>query len=315
MLLLQGNSASFIVDPFAFISHKHLFSMSTVAAKAMPPRAPADPVDELIKSIRIPPRPSLLADLQAELASNAPSPERIGRIVAADVGMAGALLKLANSSLFGGRRAKSIEQAILFLGINQVAALMTGLLARQAIPVESAALANFWDVSTKRSHAMVFLSRRLRIGAPDIAHTFGLFCDTGMPLLVKRFPDYEITFIDAGAEPTRAFTALEDERHSTNHAAVGTLLARNWGLSSDVSWAILHHHDYAVLEDAHTDDAVRSLIALSLLAERAIRRYQGHAGSPEWDKGGERACAYLSLDEIEAAELLDELDEALHDDH
>ena len=54
---------------------------------------------------------------------------------------------------------------------------------------------------------------------------------------------------------------------------------------------------------------------LSLLAERAIRRYQGHAGSVEWDKGGERACAYLSLDEDETAELLDELEEALHDDH
>jgi HD-like signal output (HDOD) protein len=308
--------------------------MSTVAAKAMPGRAvrassvkaaacavasaptqAGDQVDALIKSIRIPPRPSLLADLQAELASADPSPERIGRIVARDVGMAGALLKLANSSLFGGRRAKSIEQAILFLGINQVAALMTGLLARQAIPAESPALANFWDVSTRRSHAMVFLSRRLRIGAPDIAHTFGLFCDTGMPLLMGRFADYEATFRDAGAEPLRAFTAVEDERHSTNHAAIGTLLARNWGLSSDVAWAILHHHDYAVLEDEHTDDAVRSLVALSLLAERAICRYQGHAGSPEWDKGGERAQAYLSLDENETAELLDELEEALHDDH
>lgn len=291
------------------------FAGTRAAAPVAPGAAPADPVDELIKSIRIPPRPSLLADLQAELAASHPDPERIGRIVARDAGMAGALLKLANSSLFGGRRAKSIEQAILFLGINQVAALMTGLLARQAIPVESAALANFWDVSTKRSHAMVFLSRRLRIGAPDIAHTFGLFCDTGVPLLVNRFPDYETTFLDAEAEQERAFTVLEDERHNTNHAAVGTLLARNWGLSSEVSWAILHHHDYAVLEDDSTDDAVRSLVALALLAERAIRRYQGHAGSPEWDKGGERARAYLSLDEDETAELLDELEEALHDDH
>ncbi|MFC5511484.1 HDOD domain-containing protein [Massilia jejuensis] len=291
------------------------FAGTRAAAPAALGAVPADPVDELIKSIRIPPRPSLLADLQAELAASHPDPERIARIVARDAGMAGALLKLANSSLFGGRRAKSIEQAILFLGINQVAALMTGLLARQAIPVESAALANFWDVSTKRSHAMVFLSRRLRIGAPDIAHTFGLFCDTGMPLLVNRFPDYEATFLDAETEQERGFTALEDERHNTNHAAVGTLLARNWGLSSEVSWAILHHHDYAVLEDESTDDAVRSLVALSLLAERAIRRYQGHAGSPEWDKGGERARAYLSLDEDETAELLDELEEALHDDH
>ena len=284
------------------------------AAASAPAGPAADPVDALIRSIRIPPRPSLLADLQAELASSDPSPEAIGRIVARDVGMAGALLKLANSSLFGGRRAKSIEQAILFLGINQVAALMTGLLARQSIPTNNPALASFWDVSTKRSYAMMFLSRRLRIGAPDIAHTFGLFCDTGVPLLIERFPGYEATLHDAGLEAVRAFTDIEQERHSTSHAQVGSLLARNWGLSSEVAWAILHHHDYPVLEDEHTDDTIRSLVALSLLAERAIRRYQGHAGSVEWDKGGERACAYLSLDEDETAELLDELEEALHDD-
>ena len=47
----------------------------------------------------------------------------------------------------GGRKAKSIEQAILFLGINQVAAMMTGLLARQAIPANSAALASFCDLA------------------------------------------------------------------------------------------------------------------------------------------------------------------------
>jgi HD-like signal output (HDOD) protein len=288
--------------------------MSTASAQARPSAA-EDPVDTLIKSIRIPPRPSLLADLQRELASTDPSPETIGRIVASDVGMSGALLKLANSSIYGGRRkAKSIEQAILFLGINQVAALMTGLLARQAIPANSAALASFWDVSTRRAQAMVYLSRRLRIGEPDVAHTFGLFCDTGLPLLMDRFADYDATFAAASLEAERPFTALEEERHSTSHASIGCLLARNWGLSGDVAWAILHHHDYAVLEDANTAGAVRSLVALSLLAESAICKYQGHAESLEWSKGGARACAYLGLSQEETAELLDELHEAFHDD-
>lgn len=44
------------------------FAGTRAAAPVAPGAAPADPVDELIKSIRIPPRPSLLADLQAELA-------------------------------------------------------------------------------------------------------------------------------------------------------------------------------------------------------------------------------------------------------
>ncbi len=287
-------------------------STATVLAR---PSAAEDPVDTLIKSIRIPPRPSLLADLQRELASADPSPETIGRIVASDVGMSGALLKLANSAIYGGhRKAKSIEQAILFLGINQVAALMAGLLARQAIPANSAALASFWDVSTRRAQAMVFLSRRLRIGEPDVAHTFGLFCDMGVPLLMDRFGDYESTFAAASLEAERPFTALEEERHATSHAAIGCLLARNWGLSDHVGWAILHHHDYAVLDDGNTAGLVGSLVALSLLAESAICKYQGLTESLEWHKGGARACAYLGLSEDETAELLDELHEAFHDE-
>jgi HD-like signal output (HDOD) protein len=287
--------------------------MSPATAPAPSAAAGIDQVDALVKSIRIPPRPSLLADLQAELAGSDPSPERIARIVASDVGMSGALLKLANSSFYGGKRkAKSVEQAILFLGINQVAALMAGLLARQAIPADSAALANFWEVSTRRAQAMVFLSRRLRIGEPDVAHTFGLFCDTGLPLMMDRFPGYAATLAAAAAEPVQPFTAPEQARHATSHAAIGCLLARNWGLSADVGWAILHHHDYAVLEDPATADAVRSLVALSLLAERAIGKFQGEADQLEWDKGGARACAYLGMDDGELAELLDELHEAFH---
>ena len=286
-------------------------STATVLARS---GAGEDAVDALIKSIRIPPRPSLLADLQRELASSDPSPEAIGRIVASDVGMSGALLKLANSAVYGGRKAKSIEQAILFLGINQVAALMTGLLARQAIPANSAALASFWDVSTRRAQSMVFLSRRLRIGESDVAHTFGLFCDTGVPLLMDRFADYAATYAAASLEAERPFTALEDERHATSHAAVGCLLARNWGLRGDIGWAILHHHDYDVLDDPDSPPTVRSMVALSLLAENAISKYQGHGESLEWNKGGARALAYLGLSVEETAELLDELVEAFHDE-
>lgn len=279
--------------------------MSNLAVHAQPD---ADPVDALIKSIRIPPRPSLLADLQRELASAEPSPQAIGRTIASDVGMAGALLKLANSSFYGGKRqAKSVDQAIAFLGINQVAALMTGLLAREAIASGKVSLAAFWDLSTRRAQAMVFLSRRLRIGAPDVAHTFGLFCDTGVALLLERFDGYGATFEIAAADGARRFTDIEDERHSTNHAAIGCLLARNWGLSADVAWAILHHHDYSAIDDRASDDAVRSLVALSVLAERALQAYQGHARSPEWDKGGARACAYLGLAEDEVTDLLDQL--------
>ncbi|NVD69197.1 HDOD domain-containing protein [Duganella sp. BJB1802] len=285
--------------------------MTTAAAPAMPVENAVE--EALMRSIRIPPRPSLLVDLQRELAQPDPSPRRIARIIGNDVGMSGALLKLANSPFFGAaRKAKSVEQGINFLGINQCAALLTGLLARQAIEGKEADLNAFWEVSARRAQAVVFFSRKLRIAPPDIAHTFGLFCDIGVPLLMNRFADYAATYADACDDAVQTFTVIEDSRYSTNHAAIGCLLARNWGLSPDVSWAILLHHDYRVLDDPATDDAVRSLVALALLAEKGIARFHSRQLSYEWEKGGDQACRHLGLSEDETADLLDELHEAFH---
>ena len=285
--------------------------MTTAAAYALPTENSVE--DALLRSIRIPPRPSLLVDLQRELAKEDPSPRQIARIITNDVGMSGALLKLANSPFFGAlRKAKSVEQAINFLDVNQCAALLTGLLARQAIEGKQSDLNAFWEISAHRAQALVFTSRKLRIAPPDIAHTFGLFCDIGVPLLMNRFADYGAVYDDACNDAQGLFTATEDRHYSTNHAAIGCLLARNWGLSPDVSWAILLHHDYRVLDDPATDDAVRSLVAASVIAEKGIQRYHGRSLSYEWEKGGELACRHLGLTEDETADLLDELHEAFH---
>ena len=124
-----------------------------------------------------------------------------------------------------------------------------------------------------------------------------------------------------GAETTLAqasasagpFTQVESARHMTSHAAIGCLLARNWGLPTEVSWSILHHHDYDVIEDRATPESVRSMVAASLLCERAIQDFQG-LESAEWIKGGALACAHFGLGEADADELQDELLEAFHGD-
>lgn len=268
-----------------------------------------DQAEVLLKSIRIPPRPTLLADLQQELSRSEPDPGRIAKILGSDVGMSGALLKLANSPFYGPRRKiSSVEQGITFLGINQCAALATGVLARQAVGAEGgAALERFWDMSTRRAKAVAFLAAKTRVCRPDIAHTFGLFCDIGVPLLMNRFPDYAETYALAGSDDTNIFTAVEDARHNTNHAAIGCLLARNWGLTEEVSLAILLHHDYSVLEKPGTDDAVRSLVALFLLAETAIQKLYGHVACTGWEKSGGAACGHLGLTGDEAIDILEEL--------
>lgn len=265
-------------------------------------------VDALVKTIRIPPRPSLLADVQKELAATEPSPRKLAKIIANDVAMAASLLKLTNSSFFGLRlKAKSVDHAVDLLGLEQCGLLLTGIIARQTVGSSGAALMKFWDFSSKRAQAIAYLARHIPVCPMDAAHTFGLFCDIGIPLLLERFSDYPGTLNVAHAEFEKPFTAIEDFHHSTNHASIGSLMARTWGLPEEVSTAILLHHEYQVLEDGATDESVRGLIALALLAEYAIHRYDGQEVSAEWEKGGDMTCQFLGISQDEAADRIDEL--------
>ncbi|MFZ6743406.1 HDOD domain-containing protein [Undibacterium sp. JH2W] len=287
-----------------------------ISSAAAPKLTTEQSVDALIKTIRIPPRPSLLADVQSELAVDDPDPRKLTNIIANDVAMSASLLKLANSSFFGLRlKAKSVEHAVNLLGITQCGNLMTGIIARQSIQVEKVSLVKFWDFSTKRAQAMTQLARRMRVCPPDQAHTFGLFCDIGIPLLLERFPDYNETLDLASQEAHETFTTIEEQRHTTSHTAIGSLMARTWGLPESVSLAILLHHDYSVLHDASTEDAVKSLIALALLAEYGIQKYHGQESSCEWEKGGAAACEFLGLSADEVEDRFEELHELFNHAH
>ena len=273
-------------------------------------------VDSLVKTIRIPARPSLLIDVQQELAREDASPARLAKIIANDVALSASLLKLTNSSFFGLRlKAKSIEHAVNLLGMEKTGLLMMGIIARQALGSEGTALAKFWDFSSKRAQAMTYLARHIPVCSNDIAHTLGLFCDIGIPLLSERFTDYTQTLDQANAEFSQAFTAIEDQRHSTNHAAIGALMARTWGLSEDISMSILLHHDYKELENSALEESVRGMIALALLAEYAIQKYHGQELFAEWEKGGTYACHFLGISEDDAADRFDELHELFNHAH
>lgn len=265
-------------------------------------------LDELIRSIGIPPRPSLLADVQQEMAGVDPDPRKIARLVTRDVAMSAALVKTANSVFFGLKhKAETVEQAAAFLGLTQCCSLLLGLITRKAINVEGPLMDRFWDVSTKRSLAMVRLSKALRACPPDIAHTFGLFCDIGIPLLMRRFSDYIDTLKASNEDYANPFTTAEDNRHGTNHTTIGAILARSWGLSEDVTLAIRVHHHYEVMREPDASKTVKALVAMCLVAERAIQLYEGLNSHVEWEKGGAMALEVLNISEEEMIDFCDEL--------
>jgi HD-like signal output (HDOD) protein len=262
----------------------------------------------LIKSIGIPSRPTTLVHLQAEIDEDDPDFARVTRLVSGDVALTVAILRVANSPVYGlSRRCETVGQAINLLGLKQLNGIVTSLMLRNALRGDARQLTRFWDVSSKRSFALARLARSLGGVDVNVAQSFGLFCDVGIPLLMQRFPDYGQTLQACNTEATLSFTAAEQARHNTDHALVGAMMARSWGLSPVLCQAIRLHHDYAMFHDPKVPETVTRLVAMGLVAEVAIQRFARLNTSAEWNKGGGYATGTLVLSEMDVEDWIDRL--------
>jgi len=285
--------------------HSPAPSVEPAAALAPPP------TEAFLKSIGIPSRPSTLVQLQNEMAGDDPDIRRIADLVASDVALTIAALRIVNSPAFAlSRRCETVEQAISMLGLQQLNVIVTGLTLRKLMQGDARQLQEFWEVSSKRAYALSRLARDLGRLEVTVAQSFGLFCDIGILLLLQRFADYGQTLIACRSEAARCFTAPEQDRHATDHAQMGALMARSWGLSPKVCQAIALHHDDSVFADPKVPETVTRLIAMNLLAEVAIQRFAGQTSSTEWDKSGDSASGTLVLNAQDAQDWIDRL---LHD--
>lgn len=262
----------------------------------------------LIRSIGIPSRPATLIQLQAEIDKEDPDFGRVARLVSSDVALSVATLRVVNSSACGlARTCETVDQAINLLGLKQLNGIVTGLMLRNALRGDARQLTRFWDVSSKRSFALARLARGLGLVDVNLAQSFGLFCDVGIPLLMQRFSDYGQTLQACNQEPSLSFTEVEQARHHSDHALVGAMMARSWGISHTLCLPIRLHHDYAVFHDPKVPETVARLIAMALVAEVAIQCFAGMNTSTEWNKGGDYAMGALILSESEVEDWIDRL--------
>lgn len=252
----------------------------------------------------IPPRPALLLALQREIRKEHPDTKKFADLIRRDVAMTGTLLQIANSAYFNpGRSISTVEDAIVLLGLNQCNAIMSGLILRKSLNFGNKMMARFWDGSEKRAIGISMLAKRTRILSPEIAYSFGLFCDAGIPLLKNAFPDYLQTLIKANLTAASDFLQVENQEHGINHEMVGSLLAEHWSIEPDVVQAIRMHHSHEVLFDKAYSPVVRTLIALNYVVEKAIQEYRGQAGSLEWVSAGLYASKALRISDREVDNL------------
>lgn len=268
---------------------------------------------ELVRTLTIPPRPEIVTVLMEEMSRDAPNLDRISGKIAADVGLAGAMLKVVNSPAFRRPQpARSVSQAVSLLGLRNVSSIATGLVIRHTLgggPQQG--FERFWDTAEKVGLICSFLARALRGMAPDEAFTVGLFHDCGIPLLMRRFPVYRDVLAQANQSAERGFFEVEEEAIGTHHGAVGYFLARSWLLPDDLCKAVLWHHDAEVFVDPAVDDSVRNYVGIIHIAQHIQHLQMRSTTDVEWIRFSDAVLTHFALTEEDFINLVDEAQEML----
>lgn len=169
-------------------------------------------------------------------------------IIETDQATAAILLKVANSSYYNplGAPVNNLAYAISRLGRQETGdiALSMSLLYGFAIPAGIAIIRSFWT----HAFAVAQISRHLATHdqqtktSPDVIFIAGLLHDIGRIILSMRIDmsyfEKEFPFFDE-----KALMLAEQEAYGINHAEVGQVVLKLWGIPSEIHDIVARHHE------------------------------------------------------------------------
>lgn len=264
----------------------------------------AEQIQKALQGISVPPQPQIMVDLQMEQFMPSPDLSSIARLISQDPGLSGALLKIVNSAHFGlSNRIASIQQAVNLLGCDTVINLINAQSIKGELTDEAIVTLNrFWDTAQDVAMTCLTLAKRIGYQSPDEAYTLGLFHNCGIPLMLKRFPDYMVVLEEAYASASGECRVVDTENRllNTNHAVVGYFTAKSWNLPLHLCEAISSHHNALAIfrEEAGCDAQLKTLLAILKMAEHICESHRVLGNQPddhEWQSIEQLVLEYVGL--------------------
>ncbi len=230
--------------------------------------------------------------------------QAIANIIDKDAAISAKILQLVNSAFIGPRRTiTSVEQAVVYLGIDAVRNLAISISVQQVFrrgekngPLT---LDRFWHHSYQNALLSRKIATTIDYPEPSEAYLAGLLHDIGKLLLWMAFPGSYAPLLLKGVRCVNARLAfLEEEKLHVNHCQAGAWLGEQWRLPTLLTDAIRYHH--------HPIEAVRQ--ALPLVRITSLADLLSH-GDPTATDGLEAAHQLLGLTAAQVATVFDGLDE------
>ena len=194
---------------------------------------------------KLPSLPRLYHAITEEMNREDASLKRVASIIGQDLAMTAKVLQLVNSAFFGlGRRVANIEQAVSYLGVEVIRALVVSQAAFSAF--EAADLAFFqqlWEHSTMTATLAKLIAERE--SRDPIVHgealQAGMLHDIGALVLAARLPERYRDVRGYAEQGAGMLASREQEAFGCDHGRIGAYLMGLWGLSDRIVEAIAYH--------------------------------------------------------------------------
>ncbi len=276
----------------------------------MPTELTTEQIAKILQGISVPPQPQILVDLQMEQIMPNPDIGRIAELIAKDVGLAGTMLKFVNSPFYGlANKITSIEQAVSLLGSSTVVNILNGLAIKGEMSDENiVALTRFWDTANDIAMVCATVAKQVGYPNPDEAYTLGLFHNSGIPLMMKKFDNYLEFMEEAYSGAHERITDAENKQFNTNHCVVGYYTSKSWNLPDHLCQVIAEHHNTSRIFSAKDgrNQQQKTLLAILKIAEHICGNYRVFGNQDtdaEWDSNAKDILEYLGLSTYDIVEL------------
>ncbi len=274
--------------------------------------------DEILKLLEtkgdLPPLPEILLKLEKLISDPDSDIEAISELIETEPVLAGRLIKLANSVLFGGGReqAKDLSSAILRLGIKMILDLAyTIQLPNMFNKFKSFDQFLFWKHSLAVACLTQTLAQKVDLSYEEKEESYvcGLMHDLGIVVFGYLIPEEYKEFVGSVKSKELSLEILELDQFGISHPELGAaFIDKQWPVSPTVIQAVKEHHDPFMVNGSKP--TISQLVHIANQMANAHGITHGIGTPPKWEVD-DPIREFLGLSQEELEEVLQRTFEGL----
>ncbi len=205
-------------------------------------------IDRVLSCPNLPTLPAVAMRVLDLAAKPNVSLSEIAAVIENDPAIASKVLRTINSSYYSlSRRCGSIQQALAFLGLQSVKALVLGFSLSRSIngggnDEVSFDFVEYWRRSLFSAAAAREIALITRRCDPDEAFVTALVQDLGTIALWRAFGDRYLQALDLTKGDHRKLCAIEQRSLETDHTLISAEMVSRWRFPDSIVTAVRCHH-------------------------------------------------------------------------